>query len=227
MTPYLPILKKSPLFDGFDEASIGSILPCLSASVRQADKNTFVLSAGETLSDVGLILSGSLHVVSEDYWGRKDILSNLGPGELFAESFSCAHAKQLPVSVVAAEDTAYMRIDCGKIIRTCSSACVFHTQLINNLLQILARKNIRLTQKITQLSKRTTREKLLAYLSDEAQRASGASFEIPFSRQELADYLSVDRSAMTTELGKMRDKGLLEFERRHFTLHAEDFTSVL
>ena len=216
---YLPVVRKCPLFAGIEATNISQILPCLSASVRRAEKNTFILSAQDSVSYVGLILSGSVHIVSEDFWGRKDILSQLGPGELFAESFSCAQAETLPVSVLAVEHTEYMVLSCRKIITTCSSACAFHAQLIANMLQIIADKNILLMRKIEQLSKRTTREKLLAFLSDEARKAGRNAFNIPFSRQELADYLSVDRSAMSSELGRMRDEGILDFERNHFVLN--------
>jgi CRP-like cAMP-binding protein len=215
---YLPVLRKCPLFAGIEAENIEQILPCLSASVRQAEKNTFIVSAEDKVNFVGLILSGSVHIVSEDFWGRKDILSQLGPGELFAESYSCAQADRLPMSVLAVENTDIMIINCRKIITTCSSACSFHAQLIANMLQIIANKNILLMQKIEQLSKRTTREKLLAYLSAEAQKAGQSQFEIPFSRQEMADYLAVDRSAMSTELGKMRDEGLVDYDRNRFEL---------
>lgn len=221
MNKHLPILKKCPLFAGIEDTNIEQILPCLSATVRQAEKNTFILSADDSVSFVGLILSGSVHVIKEDFWGRKDILSQLGPAELFAESFSCAHTAHIPVSVLAVEHTEIMLIDCRKIIKTCSSSCMFHSQLIANMLEIIANKNIMLMQKIEQLSKRTTREKVLAYLSSEAQKAGTNFFDIPFSRQEMADYLSVDRSAMSSELSKMRDEGLIDFERNHFKLSAK------
>lgn len=218
LAKHLPVVKKCPLFAGIQDTNIVQILPCLSATVRQAEKNAFILSADDSVSFVGLILSGSVHIVNEDFWGRKDILSQLGPGELFAESFSCAESDKMPVSVLAVEPTEYMVLSCRKITTTCSSACLFHTQLIANMLQIIANKNIQLMRKIEQLSKRTTREKLLAFLSDEARKANCSSFDIPFSRQELADYLSVDRSAMSSELGRMRDEGLIEYDRNHFEL---------
>lgn len=220
MIPYLNVIQNSPLFTGIEKSDVSNILPCLSATTGHAEKNTFIFSAEDHVTSVGLILSGSVHVISEDYWGRKDILSQLGPGELFAESFSCAQADKLPVSVMATERCDYLLLVCQKIIKTCSSSCIFHTQLISNMLQIIADKNIRLMLKIEQLSKRTTREKLLAYLSDEAQKAGGSVFDIPFNRQELADYLSVDRSAMSSELSKMRSEHLLVFDRNHFELRS-------
>lgn len=218
MIKYLSILKNCPLFSGIEDGNIDKILPCLSAVEKQAEKNTFIFSAEDHVHSVGLILSGSVHIVKEDFWGRKDILSQLDPGELFAESFSCANEDKLTVSVLAAESTDYMLMDCRKIIRTCTSACTFHSQLISNMLQIIAHKNIRLMQKVEQLSKRTTREKLLSYLSAESQKSGSGAFNIPFNRQELADYLSVDRSAMSSELGRMCDEGLIEYTRNYFVL---------
>ncbi|MEL4105642.1 Crp/Fnr family transcriptional regulator [Oscillospiraceae bacterium WX1] len=220
MTPYLSTLKKCPLFAGIDDTDIDKILPCLSATVFQYEKNTFVFSADDSVFTVGIILSGSIHIIKEDFWGRKDILSQAEAGDLFAESFSCAQSERIAVSVLAAERSEVMLVNCRKIIKTCSSACLFHAQLIANLLQIIANKNILLMQKIEQMSKRTTREKLLAYLSAEAEKVGRSAFDIPFNRQELADYLAIDRSAMSSELGRMRDEGLLTFERNHFELMA-------
>ncbi len=219
MTKYLHVIEKCPLFAGIEDNNIEQILSCLSVVIRKAEKNEFIFSAEDCVRSVGLILSGSVHIINEDFWGRKDILSQLGPGELFAESFSCAQEEKLSVSILAVEPTEYMLLDCGKIIRTCSSACVFHSRLISNMLQVMAHKNIRLMQKVEQVSKRTTREKLLSYLSAESKKSGGNSFQIPFNRQELADYLSVDRSAMSSELGRMRDEGLIVYNKNRFTLN--------
>jgi CRP-like cAMP-binding protein len=218
MKEYLSILKKSPLFAGVEEGNIETILPCLQAVVKRYDKNQFIFEAEERVTTVGLILSGSVLVIKEDFWGNRDILSQLGPAELFAEAFSCAQVDRLPVSVVAAEKTDVLLVNYKKIITTCSTACSFHTLLIQNMMKILAQKSVTLMQKLEQMAKRTTREKLLAYLSAEAQKTGGSIFEIPFNRQELADYLSVDRSAMSSELGKMRDEGILTFDKNHFEL---------
>ena len=187
-----------PLFAGIDD-KFGQI-SCLSATVRQAEKNTFILSTDDSVSYVGLILSGSVQVIKEDFWGRQNILSQLGPAELFAESFSCAHTERIPVSVLAVEPTEIMLIDCRKIIKTCSSACVFHSQLISNMLEIIANKNIMLMHE--QLSKRTTREKSLPISRRKRRggkttstfRFQGRRWPLPLSRQ----------GAMSSELSKMR-----------------------
>ncbi len=218
MIGYLSALKSCPLFADISAEQLESLLNCLDASEKSFGKNKFIFLAGEPAVSVGIVLSGSVTILHEDFWGNRSILMRLGPGDLFAEAFSCAGSEPLPVSAIADEKTTIMLIDCRRIISTCSSSCVFHASLIKNLLVILAQKNIQLTRKIEHLTKHSTREKLLSYLSSQAQAAGKSKFDIPFNRQELADYLSVDRSAMSAELGKMRDEGLLRFERNHFEL---------
>lgn len=221
MKTFIPVLKTCPLFKGIDENDLSALLKCLSSTEKSYDKNEFVFMAGDAASSVGIVLSGSVTVLHEDFWGNRSILTRLEPGELFAEAFSCAESDSLPVSVITDDKSVVLLVDCKRIITTCSSVCNFHTILIKNMLNILAHKNTMLTRKIEHLTKHNTREKLLSYLSSQAQLAGKNSFDIPFNRQELADYLSVDRSAMSTELGKMRDEGLLSFDRNHFVLYSD------
>ena len=173
---------------------------------------------------IGIVLSGLLHIVRDDYWGNRDIVSPVEPGELFAEAFVCGGAKKLPVSVIAVEPSEVMRFDFNRITRTCSSACVFHTRLIQNMISTLARKNIQLMEKIECLAQRSTRSKVLSYLSAVAKRQKSGDVEIPFNRQELADYLSVDRSALSAELCRMRDEGLLAFQKNKFCIKEKSTT---
>lgn len=218
LTKWFPLLTTCPLFADIKESDLPSLLKCLSVYIRQVDKQDFVFMAGEKVTTVGIVLSGSVHVIMEDYWGNRAILAHVPSGHLFAESFSCAEVERLPVSVVAAEKSELLMMDYRKIITTCGSACVFHTQLIRNMLRIQAEKNIQLTRKMEHLTKRTTREKLLSYLSAEAQQAGRSSFTIPFDRQGLADYLAVDRSAMSNELSKLQKEGLIRFHKNRFEL---------
>jgi CRP-like cAMP-binding protein len=213
------ILHTCPLFLGIDGAELHTLLDCLSASKKRYKKGGFIFRAEENVTSVGVVLSGSVHVIQEDFWGNRTILARIGPGGLFGEAFSCAEVDKLPVSVMAAESAEILFIDYKRIVTTCSSSCSFHTGLIKNMMHILARKNVLLTQKIEFVTQRTTKDKLLAYLSAQARQAASDTFEIPFSRQELADYLSVDRSAMSNELCKMRDEGILRFHKNHFELH--------
>ncbi|NLZ38191.1 MAG: Crp/Fnr family transcriptional regulator [Firmicutes bacterium] len=218
MKDILPAIKKSPLFYGIDENELLSMLACLSAIRKSYDKNEYIYRAGEAVTTVGIVCCGSVQVIKEDFWGNRAIISQLTTGDSFGEAFSCAQVGLISVSVVAAEQAEVLLLDYKKIITTCSSNCTFHSHLIQNMLKILANKNIELTQKVEHMSKRTTREKLLSYLSAEAMKRGSNVFEIPFNRQELADYLSVDRSAMCNELSKLRAEGLLSYKRNHFEL---------
>ncbi len=218
MKKYLEVLERCSLFYNISQNDLNSVLHCLSAKDKFYKKNDFIFSEEDTPVYAGIIISGSVCVVKEDFWGNRAILAKLGEGELFGEVFSCAEVESFPVSVVATEDTEIILIDCRKVTTTCSTACVFHTQLINNLIKILANKNIMMNQKIQHIVKRTTREKLLSYLSEQAVRFKSDVFTIPFNRQELADYLSVDRSAMSKELSKMKDEGIIEFNKNEFVL---------
>ncbi len=212
------VLKKCPLCAGIADDELGALLDCLRAAPKSYAKDDFVFLAGERAGAMGIVLSGVLHIVQEDFWGRRAILARLPPGELFGEAFACAGLERLPVSVLAAEAAEILLLDYGKIIAPCARNCSFHARIINNMLRILARKNVMLVQKIEHLTRRSTREKLLSYLSGRARETGQNSFAIPFNRQELADYLAVDRSAMSNELSKMRDEGILDFSRNEFEL---------
>ncbi|NLJ41925.1 MAG: Crp/Fnr family transcriptional regulator [Clostridiales bacterium] len=214
----LTILKKCSLFAGILEKDLLILLPHLNAEKRVMEKGAVVFNVGDRPEHVGVVLSGSVNVVHEDYWGNRTILSVVQSGGIFAESFSYAEAKSLPVSVVAREDSEILLLDCTRILTTCSSSCAFHTALIRNLMKILANKNIMLTRKMEHITKKTTRDKVLSYLSECAVSAGRDTFDIPFNRQELADYLSVDRSALSNSLCKMRDEVLIEFYKNSFRL---------
>ena len=177
-----------------------------------------MLNAGISSPITGMVETGKLQIIKEDYWGNRSIIETAGPGDVFGEAFSCAEIVPVPVSVVAAEQTRVLLFDYQKLLTTCSSSCEFHTRVIKNMIRILAEKNIMLMQKMEHITKRSTREKLLSYLSTQAFIKKSSSFDIPFNRQELADYLSVDRSAMSAELSRMRDEGMIRFKKNHFTL---------
>ncbi len=212
------IIKASPLFEGLTEGEIENVLNCLGAFERWYIKDQFVFRRGDEVSSLGLVLQGGVHIVEEDYWGNRTILSSISPGDLFAESYACLHGQALRVSVLSVGKTRALFLDVGKVLETCSSSCGFHTRLIKNLMMVLARKNLLITEKSGFLSKRSTKEKLLAYLSAEAQRQGSTQFDIAFNRQELADYLAVDRSALSRELAKLQEEGVLEFRKNHFAL---------
>ena len=164
------------------------------------------------------MLSGSVLVVQEDIWGNRNILSKAGAGQVFAAAYACALGARLNVSVVAETSVCALFLNVRRVLTVCSSACAHHSRIIRNLLGALAEKNLRLAEKITHISQRTTRAKLLSYLSSEAQRLGTYEFDIPFSRQQLADYLAVERSGLSLELGKLRGESLLDFHKNHFIL---------
>ena len=218
MDEYLPVIAKSLLFEGVGAQELASLLSCLAPSRRSFARDEFLLAAGDEAAALGLVLSGRCCVVKEDFWGNRNIVTELEPGDIFAESYACVEGARLSVSVLAVEKTTALFLGARKVFAACPSACPFHTRLIRNLVSVLARKNLLMNEKLTHVTQRSTREKLLSYLSSASQRRGASSFEIPFNRQELADYLSVERSAMSAELGRMRDEGLLEFEKNHFEL---------
>lgn len=215
---FLSILNECPLFRDIEGEQLTLLLNCLAAKTQAYKRDAFIFRAEERAIYIGIVLSGAANVIQEDFWGNRTILSRAEPGELFGESFSCAEVQTLPVSVVATEASEIMLIDYRKVISTCPSSCDFHARLISNMLQILARKNVMLTRKMEHLSKRTTREKLLSFLSAQAFHAHSDEVLIPFNRQELADYLCVERSALSRELSAMKREGVLSYEKNRFKL---------
>ena len=216
---YLEKLAASPLFRGMTGAEIRQVLGQLPVRVARYGRGRFVLRAGETVRAMGLVLSGRVYVVREDFWGNRDILARVEPGQLFAEAYACCPGTPLGVSAVTeGEGAEVLFLEVGRLLDAAAPACPGGGRLTANLLSILAEKNLLLNGKLSHVTRRTTREKLLSYLSAEARASGGPEFEIPFDRQQLADYLAVDRSAMSKELGRMRDEGLLRFRKNRFTL---------
>ena len=218
MEKYLEILKDCALFDGIDVGDLRGMLGCLDVRVVEFDKKYTVMAEGTPAKYIGIMLSGTAQILRNDYYGNRSILAEIRPGEIFGEAFACAQVPAMPVSVVANEACEVMLVDCRHVLHTCSNSCVFHQQLIFNLMKNLATKTLVFHQKIEITSKRTTREKLMTYLMLQAKRAGSDSFEIPFDRQELADYLEVDRSGLSAEISKLRREGILESENNRFTL---------
>ena len=218
MKDFLPVIRSSTLFSGISEEEVTAMLSCLNAEERSFPKEAFVLRAGDTAGSIGLVLSGSVLVIQEDIWGNRNILSKAGPGQTFAAAFACAPGSVLNVSVVAETPVTALFLDVKRILTVCPSACSHHSRIIRNLLGELAEKNLRFGEKLTHMGQRTTRSKLMSYLSAEAQRRGAVEFDIPFSRQQLADFLGVERSGLSLELGKMKQDGLLDFHKSHFVL---------
>lgn len=218
MKKYLQIIKSSKLFLGIKEEEIEMILNCLSAEKRSFQKGEYIFRIGEQISEIALLLDGCVHIQREDYWGNLSILNEISQGEIFGEAYAVPESDAIVNNVLAVTTCEVLFFHLANIFTVCASNCRFHTQLIQNLFTAIASKNRMLTQKLGHMSQRTTREKLLSYLSEQSVKAGSASFRIPFNRQQLADFLSVDRSAMSNELSRMRNEGKLDFHRSYFIL---------
>jgi CRP-like cAMP-binding protein len=218
MKKYIPILKQTKLFAGVEEEEISAMLKCLQAELRTYKKGEYVFRQGERLSSLTILAEGCLHIQRDDYWGNRSIINIVHAGDMFGEAYTAPESEALLNDVIAAKDSAVIFFDVQKVLTVCSSACRFHSIVVQNLFFSISEKNRKLVQKLGHMAKRSTREKLISYLSEEAKKQGCAAFTIPFNRQQLADFLSIDRSAMSKELGKMRDEGLLIFEKNRFTL---------
>ena len=206
------------LFQGMTPEEAAGLLACLGSDRRRYAKGQTVLHAGEVVTSLGLVLSGSVLIENTDFWGNTTVLDHVGTGQVFAETYACTPGEPLMVRVTAAEAAEILFLNAGRLLQPCSQACACHGQLIRNLLTLSAQKNLHLSRKIFHTAPRTIRGRLLSYLSDEAVRSGSRRFTIPFNRQQLADYLHVDRSALSHELGKMQREGLLQVRKNQFEL---------
>lgn len=218
MKQYIPVLQKTQLFSGIGEEETEAMLNCLQARLRSYKKGEFVLRQGERLDKIMVLAEGKLHIQRDDHWGNRSIINMISPSEMFGEAFAAPESGAILNDVLAVEDSVVLLFDVNRIITVCPSACRYHSKVVQNLFCAISEKNRNLVQKLGYMSERTTRGKLIAYLSDEAKRHKSSEFTIPFNRQQLADYLSVDRSAMSAELCRMRDEGLLKFQKNRFVL---------
>ena len=211
-------LSNTQLFYGLKEDEITSLLGCLNAEKRSYKKGEVILSEGSTTENSGIVLSGMVMISCCDIWGNNSILGNAAPGSIFAEVYACIPGQPLLVTVSAAEDTSILFMNVGRILTTCSNACPFHARLAQNLLTVCAHKNLQLSQRIQHTSSKSVRGRLMSYFSECAKHFGSNSFLVPYNRQQLADYLNVDRSAMCNELSKMQKDGMIEYTRNHIFL---------
>lgn len=221
MKKYFEVLRQCVLFEQIEDENLTAILGCLGAKCYSYQKNQIILREGDSANLIGIVLKGKAQIVRIDYYGNRSIVAMIEPTQIFGESFACADEKMMPVDIVASEDSEILMVDCQRVIHSCSNACDFHRQIIFNLLKIVAKKNIMFNQKIEITSKRTTREKLITYLLQQAKRAGSDEFAISYDRQELADYLEVDRSGLSVEIGKLKKEGMIENRKNIFKLLSE------
>jgi CRP-like cAMP-binding protein len=209
---------RSPLFDGISAQERGAMLGCIGYHIGTFKKGGIVALEGENLRHIGIVLSGSVDMVKEDLWGHKTMLLRIRKDEIFGETFACGEDNLSVVTFQVSEDARILFLPFDRVMHSCTMACRFHHQLIENMVHIIANKNRDLMRKVEVVSRRSIREKLLTYLSIQAQAQGSRYFEIPLGRLELAEYLCVDRSALTRELAKMKDEGLLDYDRNWFRI---------
>lgn len=213
-------LSHSALFEGVDPEDIEGMLPCLDARELRLGRGERVYRAGDVVTRLGVVLEGSVNVEANYYWGERAIFAHLGPGQIFAEAYSAIPGGETLVDIVAAEDATVLLLRTSSLLATCERACSRHHRVIGNLLRVSAEKNVALSRRMMHIAPRTIRERVLSYLSEQAVERGSRSFVIPFSRQELANYLGVDRSALSAELSSMQRDGLIVTRRSHFELLA-------
>lgn len=212
-------LTNTPLFLGISESELSALLPCLNARERKYKKDETVFRAGSAVSEIGIVESGSVNIVVNFYWGNSHIFGHIEKGQVFAENYAAIPGRELLCDVVACEKAEVLFLNMQNMLTTCKKGCAFHTRIIQNMLQISAQKNLNLSSRMMHTASRSLRERLLSYLSEQALEHGSEHFTIPFDRQQLADYLAVDRSAMSNELSKMQKDGLITYHKNEFVLH--------
>lgn len=219
MIDFFNVIRKCPLFEGIADDGLDKILHCLGAVSDFYDKKFTVFAQGKSIKHIGIVLSGSVQTVQIDYYGNRSIVAEASPGEMFGQAFACSGTVPASLSYIANQPSNIMLLDCSHILHTCTHNCGFHQMMIYNLMKDMAKGNIELHRRIEITSKRSTREKLMAYLSLYAAKAGSNEFDIPFDRQELADYLEVERSGLSAEISKLKAEGVLESVKRHFVIY--------
>lgn len=220
MTDSLPILPDDlPFFTGISPDKRTAMLTCLGARVRIVRKGEFLVLAQDEVRYIGIVLSGEIHMIHEDRWGDKAVLAVIRSGGLFGETFVCSTVLQSIVTFQAVKNTKFLVLPFHKVLHVCTNACPFHFQLIENMLRLMADKNVQLLEKLEVISKKTLRKKLLTYFSFQSEQAGSPTFTIPMTRTQLADYLCADRTAVARELSHMKADGLIEIAQQRVMLY--------
>ena len=209
-------LANTQLFRGMEPSDIDEMLGCLMAKERTYKKGEIILQEGTITEQIGVVLSGMVIIELGDVWGNNSVLSSIGPGGAFAEAYACVPGEPLMVNVTAAEDTEALLLNIRRVLEPCSKVCPYHVRLVRNLLALCAGKNLQLSRRVLHTGPKSIRKRLLSYFSECIKRIGSYSFDIPYNRQQLADYLSVERSALSNELSIMQRDGLIRYEKNHF-----------
>ena len=212
------LLAGTRLFQGIREHEIEAMLTCLSAEERTYRKDAYIYRAGDVTGRLGVVMEGAVNIIKDDVWGNRKIIENIGRGQIFGETYACLKGEPLMVDVQASERSRILFMDVNRILTTCSSSCDFHNRLIRSLMYVLAGKNLMLTKKMDIITPKSLRERVMVYLSQESVKQGGRTVTVPFNRQQMADYLSVDRSALSAELSRMQRDGVISYEKNRFTI---------
>lgn len=219
MQQYLSDIRQCLLFERIDDEELTKTLTCLNVQLIPCEKWKVVLHQGDKPNYFGVVVQGGVQVIASDSFGNHSVLWSIGPGELFGETYASAGVEGYPASFVAVQDSLVMVLEYERVIRGClNNGCIAHSYMVTNLLKSIGRKNLLLTQKLEFVSQRTTRDKLMAYLRAQRKEANKERFTIPYDRQTLADYLGVERSAMSAELSKMKKDGLINYKKNEFEI---------
>ena len=217
---YLATLaKRSQLFDGIGADNLSALLSCLSARRVRLAKGEPLLRTGEKADRFGIVLTGSLAVSTCDADGRRTLIKLIKAPEVVAAAQALSGADAISVDVEANEDSVVLLLKADRIVTPCENACAFHARLVRNIMRTLAVKTLELNRKIEILSHRSTQNRLMAYLCSIAQQKGTVEFDISFDRQQLADYLCVERSALSAEISRLSKLGLVSSRKNHFALH--------
>lgn len=214
------LLAGTRLFQGIREHEIEAMLTCLSAEERTYGKDAYIYRAGDVTGRLGVVMEGAVNIIKDDVWGNRKIIENIGRGQIFGETYACLKGEPLMVDVQASERSRILFMDVNRILTTCSSSCDFHNRLIRSLMYVLAGKNLMLTKKMDIITPKSLRERVMVYLSQESVKQGSRTITVPFNRQQMADYLSVDRSALSAELSRMQRDGVISYEKNRFTIQS-------
>ena len=212
------LLAGTRLFQGIREHEIEAMLTCLSAEERTYGNDAYIYRAGDVTGRLGVVMEGAVNIIKDDVWGNRKIIENIGGGQIFGETYACLKGELLMVDVQASERSRILFMDVNRILTTCSSSCDFHNRLIRSLMYVLAGKNLMLTKKMDIITPKSLRERVMVYLSQESVKQGCRTVTVPFNRQQMADYLSVDRSALSAELSRMQRDGVISYENNRFTI---------
>ena len=212
------VLTRTPLFRGITPEEAEGMLSCLQAERKRFEKGAFILREGDRVRSVGLVISGGVNIERDDPWGNRTILGHVDVGQIFAETYACVPGEPLTVNVAAAADSEILFLDVQRMLTVCGNTCAFHGKLVRNLLTVTAEKNLRLSSRMAHIAPKSIRGRVMAYLSELSVRQGGQTVTVPFDRQQMADYLGVERSALSGELSKMRREGILEVHKNVFRI---------